>query len=137
MNRTFLTFIFISTLCSNSLAKDVTVYKWVDDRGIVHYGQHEPLSEDYSELKVNTSYSPIQAPLKDIVADDKNLNESLQLASVSTIQCKNAQAKLRTLSDFEKIEMTDASGKSRLLSQSEKNQQLRLSEKEVEIYCSQ
>ncbi len=137
MNRTFFFLISTCFLSFNSNAKDVTVYKWVDDRGIVHYGQHEPVSEDFTEVTIESSYSPVQAPLKHKSVENDLLNNSVDVAQASSIQCKNAKAKLRTLNDFANVEIVDASGKTRVLSPTEKSQRREISQKEVEIYCRQ
>lgn len=141
MNRKFSTLVVllsVSTALTTLLieAKEVTVYRWVDENNVVHYGQHEPLEDDFSEIIVETTYSPVQAPLKENVsseAKEKLLNN--QVARASNIKCKNAEANLRTLNDFAKIEVTEKSGKSRLLSDVERIQRINQSEKEVEAYC--
>ena len=82
MNRKFSILILlfnVATILATTLvqAKDVTVYRWVDENNVVHYGQHEPLEEDFSEITVETTYSPVQAPLKETVSDEakqKRLN---------------------------------------------------------------
>ncbi len=131
----FLISLFVSPL---TLAADVTVYRWVDENGVLHYSQHHPLENDYSEIKIETKYSPLQAPLKNGTKTNADEDElALELAQTSNIKCKNAQTNLRTLTDFDKIEMTDTNGKSRILSEMEKLKRLRLSEKEVEIYCQE
>ncbi|OUS30410.1 hypothetical protein A9Q98_05310 [Thalassotalea sp. 42_200_T64] len=134
----------LTVICSFSIshvkiaqANEVTIYRWVDEDNVVHYSQHEPLIDDFTEIKVHTAYSPVQTPLKQTaLEDDEESQLSNQLASASAAKCKNAQTNFRTLSDFDKIEVTGKDGKSRLLSGLEKQQRLRLSEKEVELYCN-
>ncbi|WNC73359.1 DUF4124 domain-containing protein [Thalassotalea psychrophila] len=140
MNRKFSIILLLSataTLLTTLVqAKNVTVYRWVDENNVVHYGQHEPLEDDFSEITVETTYSPVQAPLKENVsaeAKQKLLNS--QVARASNIKCKNAEANLRTLNDFAKIEVTEENGKSRLLTDVERIQRISQSEKEVEAYC--
>ncbi|KGJ88246.1 DUF4124 domain-containing protein [Thalassotalea sp. ND16A] len=134
--------LILTVICSFSLvqvnnaqAKDVTVYRWVDENNVVHYSQHEPISDDFTTIQVDTAYSPVQAPLKDTALAGDEESKNNQLARASATKCKNAQTNFRTLSDFDKIEVTSEDGKSRLLSGLEKQQRLRLSEKEVELYC--
>ena len=139
MNRIFIA-IIIGSLSFVSLADEVTVYRWVDDNGVVHYGQHEPLTEDFSQIVVETRYSPVQAPLKNGTVTNKSDEEDAlanQLVKNSNIKCKNARANLKTLNDFDKVEVNDKDGKARLLTNSERLQRLRLSEKEIELYCEQ
>ncbi|WOH39157.1 DUF4124 domain-containing protein [Thalassotalea fonticola] len=141
MNRKFsilvaLVGIFTAYTTLLAQAKEVTVYRWVDENNVVHYGQHEPLEDDFAEITIETTYSPVQAPLKESVsAEAKEKQLSNQVAQASNIKCKNAEANLRTLNDFAKVEVTEKSGKSRLLTDKERIQRIRQSEKEVEAYC--
>ncbi|NMP17256.1 DUF4124 domain-containing protein [Thalassotalea sp. Y01] len=121
------------TISVTAFAQDVTVYRWVDENGVIHYGQHEPIKEDYEEVKVATSYSPVKSPMKEVKKEGEE--QTPDLAQASSINCKNAQANLRTLTEFDKVEMTDADGRSRLLTDKERLDRIALSEKEVEIYC--
>lgn len=140
MNRKFLIITGLLGLytAQSAFAKDVTVYRWVDENNVVHYGQHQPLKDDYAEIKVESTYSPVQAPLKESVnkdnADIKTVSPA-QKGNNNKIKCQNAKTNLRTLQKFEKIEFTDANGKSKILSNTEHLERLKLSEKEVAIYC--
>lgn len=137
MNRKFLT--IVGLLCfylpQTTFAKEVTVYRWVDENNVVHYGQHEPLKNDYAEIKVESTYSPVQAPLQEKVKKDDQIASNNQLTSSTHIKCQNAKANLRTLQEFQKVEFTDADGKSKVLSNTERLQKLQMNEKEVDIYC--
>ena len=136
MNRKFL---LILTLIASPLvlAKDVTVYRWVDENGVLHYSQHHPIKNEYAEVKIDTGYSPVQAPLKNGIKEQEDDSDELatELAQNSQIKCKNAEANLRVLTDFDKVQITTADGKSSTLSGSEKLKRLRLNEKAIEIYC--
>lgn len=136
MNRKFL---LILTLIASPvvLAKDVTVYRWVDENGVLHYSQHHPIKNEYSEVTIDTTYSPVQAPIKEGSKENpEDIDElATELAQNSQIKCKNAQANLRVLTDFDKVQMSTADGKSTTLNETEKQQRLRLNEKAVEIYC--
>ena len=136
MNRKFL---LILTLIASPivLAKDVTVYRWVDENGVLHYSQHHPIKNDYAEVIIDTTYSPVQAPLKNGIKEkEEDIDElATELAQNSQIKCKNAQANLRILTDFDKVQISTADGKSSTLSELEKLKRLRLNEKAVDIYC--
>ena len=134
MNRIF--FIIMPLLyCSASFANEVTVYRWVDENNVVHYDQHEPIKEDYSEVTIETSYSPVQAPLKEKNIGESSANQSNQIAQASRVKCKNAQVNLKTLTEFSKVEVTEKDGRTRTLSDKERIQRLKTSQKEVELYC--
>lgn len=136
MNRIFSLLIILS-ISSQSVAKDVTVYRWVDENGVIHYTQHPPIEDDYAEMKIDTHYSPVQAPLKNGIkpTKDDSAETSTEIVHASVAKCNNAKANLRTLTDFDKIEITDANGKSRILTDTEKLNRMRSVEKDVQDNC--
>ncbi|TRX54406.1 DUF4124 domain-containing protein [Thalassomonas sp. M1454] len=136
MNRIF-SLLIAFIISSQSFAKDVTVYRWVDENGVIHYTQQHPIEDDYAEIKIDTHYSPIQAPLKNGIKPEKDelADTSTQIVHASVAKCNNAKANLRTLTDFDKIEITDANGKSRILTDKEKLDRIRSVEKDVQDYC--
>lgn len=127
-----------SFISSQALAQDVTVFRWVDENGVIHYTQQHPIDDDYAEIKIDTHYSPVQAPLKNGIKPTKDDTDetSTQIVHASVAKCSNAKANLRTLTDFDKIEITDASGKSRILTDTEKLDRVRSVEKDIETYCN-
>ena len=128
------------------IAKDIAIYRWVDENNVVHFSQHEPQNNDYSELTTVASYR----------AREKNQPKSTSTASVddqlskyekeraevlakneeiAEKNCKAAQLNEKTLNSFEKVMFTDSEGKNRSLSDKEKKAQLSLSKEHIRLFC--
>ncbi|TKB44267.1 DUF4124 domain-containing protein [Thalassotalea mangrovi] len=118
-------------------AKDVTVYRWVDKNGQIHFSQHEPIDKEYAEVTIETPYNKPKPSLPDrkIKEGDSPEVVSAKLAMQAEEKCENAKSNLRTLNDFPKVKVTGEDGKTRVLTPLEKLQQLRLAENEVAVYC--
>lgn len=137
MNRIFSLLIILS-INAPSVAKDVTVYRWVDENGVIHYTQQHPIEDDYAEIRIDSHYSPVQAPLKSGIkpTEDDISETSTNITPSSIAKCNNAKANLRVLTDFDKIEITDANGKSRILTDIEKFNKIRSVEKDIQGSCN-
>lgn len=121
--------------------ENVTVYRWVDKNNVVHFSQHQPAHNEYTELSVVTKSSKKQQDSEDAtVSDDAasfevaNANSD---ANADNAQCEEARENVRILETFEKVQFTGADGEVRMLSAKEKEQQLAVSKKQVEVYCGQ
>jgi hypothetical protein len=121
--------------------ENVTVYRWVDKNNVVHFSQHQPAHDEYTELSVVTQSSKTNQDSKqEAVSDDTASFEVADANSVSNAdnaQCKEARENVRILETFEKVQFTGADGEIRMLSAKEKEQQLAVSKKQVEVYCGQ
>jgi len=133
------TSILISILAVSSLsisaltmADDVTVYRWVDENNVVHFSQHQPSHNNYTELSMsNVVRKKDDTPKneKETIAEPLNLTPSKE-------KCEEAKANVRTLKAYDKIQFTDGQGKIQVLNAQEKLQQLAINEKQVEVYCA-
>lgn len=112
------------------LAEDITVYTWVDEKGIVHYEQNQPIEKDYSELKIKPN-----KPSSNLTQNAKDLTEEERSKAEAAVRCTTAKDNLDTLSGFANIEVDEGNGKTRRLSEKEKRQQLELTQKQVDVYC--
>ncbi|WP_371186326.1 DUF4124 domain-containing protein [Thalassotalea maritima] len=124
--------VLLGTISLNVLASGVTVYRWVDKQGVVHYGQHEPDHNEYVELSVTTESSPTVAKLDPV---NKQRGNGAQASDAIARQCDISRQNLRTLQQFKVVQMVDENGKTRRLSEMERQQRIELSEREVEVYC--
>ncbi|WP_394176753.1 DUF4124 domain-containing protein [Thalassotalea litorea] len=140
MDRTIIlvpAFMLLTTVAAQAIAKDVTVYRWVDKNGQIHYTQHEPIDNEYAEVKIDTPYNKSKPSLMDksVNTDIGSEVVSAKLAKQGKEKCVNAKNNLRVLNDFPKVKVTEEDGSTRLLTPLEKQQQLRIAENEVEVYC--
>ncbi|WP_281560143.1 DUF4124 domain-containing protein [Thalassomonas sp. RHCl1] len=118
-----------------ALATSVKIYRWVDENNIVHFSQHQPPHDNYTELTMTETFAP-----------KNNDTGKLQTASKPKVQdisadfqekCAIAQANIETLTKHDKVQFTDKDGQTKLLNQEEKAIQLANSEKQAEVYCRQ
>jgi len=118
-----------------ALANDVKIYRWVDENNIVHFSQHQPPHDNYTEMTITETFAP-----------KNNDAGKLQAASGHQVQdlsadfaerCAIAQANIETLTKHDKVQFTDKDGQTRILNEEEKATQLANSEKQAEVYCRQ
>jgi len=131
---------------TNVIAKEIAIYRWVDENNVVHFSQHQPQNENYSQLTTVSSY---QAREKELPKSARRLSVDDQLAKyekdkaevlakneeIAEKNCKAAQLNEKTLNSFENVMFTDSDGKNRALSDKEKKAQLALSKKHISQYC--
>ena len=146
---------FIPTLCLILLpltgsAQDTTVYRWVDGNNIVHFSHEHPTDKDYAQINVQVAYAPVLPEGEDSSfvdqwlaeraaekAADSELQKARKTAELIEQNCRAAQVNLKMLDGFERILFKEPDGSSRLLSPEEKQEQLMLNQKHVEIYCDE
>jgi len=131
---------------TNVIAKDIAIYRWVDENNVVHFSQHQPQNDNYSELTTVASY---QARKKELPNSTNTASVDEQLSQyekdkaevlakneeVAEKNCKAAQLNEKTLNSFDSIMFTDSDGKNRALSDKEKKIQLALSKEHISLYC--
>ena len=131
---------------TNVIAKDIAIYRWVDDNNVVHFSQNQPKNHNYSQLTTVSSYRAKENKLpkstKIPSVDDqlskyeKNKAEVLaKNAEIAEKNCKAAQLNEKTLNSFDSVMFTDSKGKNRALSDKEKRGQLALSKEHIDMYC--
>lgn len=121
--------------------ENVTVYRWVDKNNVVHFSQHQPAHNEYTELSVVTKTSKAKQDPKDATGNEDTASfdvaDAGKEANADQAQCDEARENVRILETFEKVQFTGTDGEVRMLSEKEKEQQLAVSKKQVEVYCGQ
>lgn len=144
-NSTFLTICSAIIFCTSAKAKDIAIYSWVDENNVAHFSQHEPRSDNHSQLLTYSSYETKQkANVKQLPSVDKQLAKDVKrqaeiLAKNKVIAEKNCQAakvNIKTLNTFNRISISDPDGNSRVLTDKEKQEQITLSNKHIDLYCN-
>ncbi len=139
--------IISSFFINNAIAKDIAIYRWVDKNNIVHFSQNQPTSTSYSQLTTFSSFQSKKTEKK--VTDNKQLaaqkladaydlkQKKIQIKNKETFKknCLAAKLNIKMLNSFKKVLYTGPDGKSRILSDKDKQEQLNLSEKHIELYC--
>ncbi len=131
---------------TNVIAKDIAIYRWVDENNVVHFSQHQPQNGNYSQLTTISSYRAREKELpkstKTASVDDqlaqyeKNKAEALaKNEKVAEKNCEAAQLNEKMLNSFAKIMITDTDGKNKILSDKERKSRLALSKENIRLYC--
>lgn len=131
-------------------AAEITVYRWIDDKNIVHFSQHQPSHDNYTELTMveavkasknipNDESTNAQVAVNQVAQQENSLANNVNKPIIENISDKCAAAKLnlKTLAVFDKIQYTDDQGQMQVLTNEQKNQQQELSEKQVKVYCDE
>lgn len=135
------------TLSANVVAKKIAIYRWVDENNVVHFSQHQPQGDNYSELTTISSYNAQQKQPTETKAARPSVSEQIakheqeqaeieaKNKEIMTKNCKAAQLNLKMLNSFNEVLTTDANGNNKLLTEKEKKEQIALSKKHVDLYC--
>lgn len=116
------------------------VYIWKDEQGISHYSQYPPegvqaerriISEPGKHA--NSSSQRRQPPRKPSTIPPSNKQE---LDRVAQQYCNRAQFNHNVLLTNNKVRLTDDKGVNRVLSDREKQQQLELAKRQMELFCA-
>lgn len=124
--------LFSLSFSAFSLAENLTVYRWVDKNNVVHFSQHQPSHNNYTEMSLANVSKPKNyksLPTKETEP------ETPATASVTDDKCEEAKTNLKTLKAYDNIQYTDANGKAQVLDEKAKALQLLFNEKQLEIYC--
>lgn len=115
-----------------SSATNVTIYRWVDDKQVVHFSQQQPEHENYTELSMSSP--KVNSPIEKTT--EKEEKEDTQLAiQGSKDKCEEAKANLQTLMTYDKIQYKDEGGAIKILGKVQKQQQIQINKAQVEVYC--
>jgi len=134
----------------NVIAKDIAIYRWVDENNVVHFSQHQPQSNNYSQLTTLASYKTkqksanIQSKNKQFPSVDEQLaqheKEQAEILEKNTVitekNCKAAQLNIKMLNSFSKVTILDPDGTNRVLTDTEKKAQIVLSNQHIGLYCN-
>jgi hypothetical protein len=136
----FLTLIFHVGFSS---ASELTVYRWVDENNVVHFSQHQPINDEYTEFLVSNQSeikSRADAKVTSSVSNEKVSSEKDETNIPSSIDmsanCKEAKENLAMLLAFDNVQFTDNDGIKQILNKREKKQQIEINKKRTEVYCA-
>jgi len=138
-----LLFLVLIIYSNQALCSELTVYRWVDENNIVHFSQHQPIGDQYTQFLISNQSKIISRAdkLEDkIIVDDKKLSQSSEPTLVATVKtsekCREAQENVSMLMAFDKVQYTDEDGNKKMLTKVEKKQQLAINQKRTEVYCA-
>jgi hypothetical protein len=127
---------------SSVFAADISVYQWVDDKGMVHYSHLHPTDIQAIKIEVRSAYPQSKETLKSSsVFSDQSEHSSTTNQQITpkakTFEknCKLARENKHTLSSFKNILVQDETGNETRLTSNEISEQLKLTKKNIAIYC--
>jgi hypothetical protein len=133
---------------SNVIAKEIAIYRWVDENNVVHFSQHQPKDNKYTQLSTVSSYQASEKALQQgtnststedqLSQYEKDKAEELaKNEKIAQKNCQTAQLNEEMLLSMDKVLITDPEGVNRALSDNEKEVQLALSKKHINLYCTE
>lgn len=139
-------FLILSLIYSafTSNAEEQVIYKWVDSNNIAHFSQLKPNQEKFIEIPINSISKKIKQTDSLNTKQDEfgsainSINKEYEKNTIEATMakyCEKARKDIRTLIAFDDVKYTNAKGKVKFLSESEKKKKLILSEKKVAVYC--
>lgn len=144
MERNILITLLISALffcSSSSIAAQGVIYQWVDQNNIVHFSEQQPEHDNYTTLQVlgvpqtkqqnSDKKSTVQQTAK-----EKAQPTSPELQKQLNTRCEEAKENLKTLQTYTNVRVQNTDGEFSVLSEEEKQQQIIISQKQIEVYCS-
>ena len=135
----------------SATAKDIAIYRWVDENKVVHFSQHQPNNNNYSQLTTFASYKAKQQSEINKTGNKESPSVDWQLTQFEKAQaeilernkivaeknCTAAKLNIKMLSSSGKVTILDSYGKNRVLTDKEKKAQVTLSNKHIELYCDE
>ena len=137
-------YIVLFIYINQALASELTVYRWVDKNNVVHFSQHQPIGDEYTQFLVSNESRMIsradQVIYKTPSDDQKTSTQQSEQALVPTIniseKCRESEENVSMLLAFDKVQYTDEKGNKKVLTKQEKQQQLAINQKRTEVYCA-
>ncbi len=133
-------------------AKEIAIYRWVDENNIVHFSQNLPKGDDYREFSTISSYKALSKAERKLIAEEgsaekKVIDQEKQQNNViaqnkATYEknCKAARLNIKMLNSLDEIhineENSDGTIGSRPLTVPEKAEKMALSKNHENLYCN-
>lgn len=139
----------LSLVLSQSLwAANQTTWRWLDSEGKVTYGDHPPNGSEATQIRISTGTSSSNPGEASKAAVDENTEGGepsttdaktpSQLAmnpEQSKALCLQARTNLIVLNEHAMIRQVDESGEKRILTEEEKQAQIKTAQDIIKNYC--
>ena len=137
----FWLYFLVVILQLTSFAK-AEVYKWTDDKGVVHYGDqpHDRKATLFVPHQSNNIFTPKKV---EELAENKNNSlsstqsnpEKLMRTTADTKRCEYLRSRLQIFNQVGRLAIMSPEGKRNYLSDQQRGDQLAQLKKEVEMLC--
>jgi hypothetical protein len=135
MNRLLSLFVCAS-LGAASLAAAADVYKWTDDKGVVHYGDAPP--EGFASTRIEVREAPAPTPVAEPSTAPGAAEAAKTAAATNTSNCDLARRNLEVFGSAAAVTMDrDGDGKPEPLDETQRTEELTRNQELVRIYCKE
>lgn len=127
-----------AALLFSSVLPAQEIYSWVDKNGVTKFSDQMPQNISADKVKKlninqNTSYKTVKQLAKDQGKSVSQQQRDLEALSQKT--CLSANKNLQILTAFDTVTQLDKDGKEQVLTVKEKDHQISLVKKQIEIFC--
>lgn len=143
MTGALFTLLTISSLYIQS--RPLTVYTWVDERGIAHFSYEEPRngvkykSFELKEQRPSTSTSSSSILANEAIKGSNEISATdEEIASLDKRReeyCKKAKYNLDVLENYGQIKELDENGKERYISEKQQKEYKKQARQRVSVFC--
>lgn len=111
-------------------------YRWVDDKGVVHYSDR-PSSKKAQVTEVKPASAGQSGPAAAQPPAQEGDAQPDRASEVRSEQCAKAQKRLTTYREADRLLLTEADGTQREMTADEKIESILRAEKQTEAFCGE
>ncbi len=116
-------------LLFSTFAISGNIYRWVDDKGVAHYGDRPDVGAEVVRVRNGKPVPPPNTQGKEQTEDE--------LAEIRSNQCEKARKRYSQFESSDRIVETDAFGKKRELSAEERLTSIARAKGDIASYCGE
>ena len=138
----FLSVFITATAQANMSTKNtVKVYRWMDSKGVVTFSEYRPEKSSYVELEIEGDRvlkgkeQVSNLNNKSIESNDDSAVAVKELNTQAKVYCEKAQHNLKVLASFKNVRVLDENGNPKILNKSDVDQQRKLANRQIELFC--
>ncbi len=141
-------FFILSLIFFSFNSATAAVYKWVDDKGNVHYSEQRPLDNSAEKLRIDKapppSSSSYKKPSLKTKEDDKNKSDETKTADNDNNgmsakekqdQCDQARKDLALMESTGRLRVKDKDGNVSYMSEEDKAARIKRNQDRIKQYC--
>ncbi len=142
--RKSLMMLFVLGLATSVVAEKM--YKWQDDKGVLHYTQTPPSNVEFEVIEVAQNDQRRGVSPRNRTTDQSRVSPAAATPQVPKTDverykaarnnnCDLAKRNLHTLTNVARIRIPDGAGGERLLSDKEKSEKVAVTQEQIKTFC--